>query len=448
MSVSAKGHRFSPMAVAHPFQTLRTYRPGPAAQLLIGLALALAVALVVIGPDRLQAQIEGERGIAPVATSTDIQIGGIAVVGTGKNAEEARMAGWKQAQKLAWEKLKGAPMADGVIASMVSAIVIERELIGPRRYVATLGVVFDRQRAGQYLGGAGDLAVSRSAPLLVIPVLHSGGVAQVFEVRGQWQKAWAEFNAGASAIDYVRPKGDGGDSLILTAGQPGRRSRLWWRTVLDQFGASDVIMPLARIERQWPGGPVRATFTARYGPDNTWLETFTLTAPDEQGVPAMLNQAVVRLDRIFSEALGRGLLRPDPTLYAQQAQFNAALAMLTAAQQASEAPGPAATQQPGAAAAGSEPARIEPSDEPQPAPAAVSSITVQFASPDARAVDAALGAIRGISGVRGASTSSIAIGGTSVMRVSYAGEIGDLAGALRARGWSVTVGSGAISIRR
>ena len=80
MSVSAKGHRFSPMAVAHPFQTLRTYRPGPAAQLLIGLALALAVALVVIGPDRLQAQIEGERGIAPVATSTDIQIGGIAVV--------------------------------------------------------------------------------------------------------------------------------------------------------------------------------------------------------------------------------------------------------------------------------------------------------------------------------------------------------------------------------
>jgi hypothetical protein len=78
----------------------------------------------------------------------------------------------------------------------------------------------------------------------------------------------------------------------------------------------------------------------------------------------------------------------------------------------------------------------------------VSSYTVQFASPDASAVDATLGAVRGASGVKGAATSSIAIGGTSVMRVSYAGELGELAAALRARGFSVTVGSNSLSIRR
>jgi hypothetical protein len=78
----------------------------------------------------------------------------------------------------------------------------------------------------------------------------------------------------------------------------------------------------------------------------------------------------------------------------------------------------------------------------------VQSFTVQFASPDAQAVDLALGSVRGASGVRGAGTTSIAIGGTSVMRVSYAGSLDDLAAALRSRGWSVTVGSNALSIRR
>ena len=64
------------------------------------------------------------------------------------------------------------------------------------------------------------------------------------------------------------------------------------------------------------------------------------------------------------------------------------------------------------------------------------------------AVDAALGAVRGVPGVQGASTTSLAMGGTSVMRVSYEGDLGTLADALRARGWRVTVGANALSIRR
>ncbi|HNJ48080.1 MAG TPA: heavy-metal-associated domain-containing protein, partial [Novosphingobium sp.] len=43
---------------------------------------------------------------------------------------------------------------------------------------------------------------------------------------------------------------------------------------------------------------------------------------------------------------------------------------------------------------------------------------------------------------------SLAMGGTSLMRVTYAGELSVLADALRARGWRVTVGNNALSIRR
>ena len=78
----------------------------------------------------------------------------------------------------------------------------------------------------------------------------------------------------------------------------------------------------------------------------------------------------------------------------------------------------------------------------------VNSYVVQFASPDAGSIDATLAAVRATPGVRGAATSSLAIGGTSVMRVTYAGSIGDLAGALRSRGFSVNQGSNALAISR
>ncbi len=385
-----------------------------------GAVLALGVALLVAGPERLIAQIEGDRGIVPIASSSDIEIAGIEVNATGKNGDEARLNGWQEAARKAWAKAGGPAMSDGQLQGMVTAVVIEREQVGPRRYIATLSVVFDRARAGQFIGAGGSAKAAHSAPMMIIPVLYSGGTAQVYEVRGPWQKAWAEFRSGTSPIDYVRPSGGAGESLLITAGQPSRRSRAWWRNVLDQFGAADVLMPVARLERQWPGGPVRGTFTARYGPDNTFLASFTLTANDEAGLPKMLTEAVGRLDAIYAQALAEGKLKPDTTLNVRP-QIDPALAALIAAGQA-EAPTAAPT------AAASAAPTPEATQEVK-----VSTFTIQFASPDAAAVDAALGAVRSAPGVQGASTTSLAMGGTSLMRVSYAGELNSLAEALRAR---------------
>ena len=83
-----------------------------------------------------------------------------------------------------------------------------------------------------------------------------------------------------------------------------------------------------------------------------------------------------------------------------------------------------------------------------PATAVVSAYVVQFASPDAASIDATLAAVRGVPGVRGAATTSLAFGGTSVMTVSYAGSLGQLAAALRARGYTVQQGSDALAISR
>jgi hypothetical protein len=75
-------------------------------------------------------------------------------------------------------------------------------------------------------------------------------------------------------------------------------------------------------------------------------------------------------------------------------------------------------------------------------------VTVQFPTPDAAAVDAGVGAVRRVDGVKEAVTTSLAIGGTSVMRVTFAGDIDALAAALRAQGWRVTQGAGALNLRK
>ena len=79
---------------------------------------------------------------------------------------------------------------------------------------------------------------------------------------------------------------------------------------------------------------------------------------------------------------------------------------------------------------------------------AVSSYAVQFQTPDARSVDNILGNVRAASGVRGAVPTSLAIGGTSVMNVSFAGSMDELAAALRAQGFDVRQGSNALAISR
>ena len=275
-------------------------------------ALLLAAVVLALAGAALVAQVLGDRGIQPVASSTDIEVDGIKVDTTGKTAEEARLNGWKEAQRLAWEKLEGPEISDSQLEGLVSAIVVQQERLGPRRYIATLGVIFDRARAGGLLGRDGER--SHSAPMLTLPVMITGGTQTTFEVRNPWQRAWAESNFGASSIDYVRPSGAGGESLLLTYGQTGRRSRVWWNDILDQFGAADVLIPIANLRYSWPGGPIEGRFTGRYGPDSRYLGEFTLRAAGPEQLPAMLNQAVRRFDAMFTRALEAGQLRPDPTL--------------------------------------------------------------------------------------------------------------------------------------
>jgi hypothetical protein len=214
---------------------------------------------------------------------------------------------------------------------------------------------------------------------------------------------------------------------------------LWWRTVLGQFDASDVLIPIARLERQWPGGPVHGTFTARYGPDDKFLGSFTMDAPNEDALPRMLEQAVIRIDGLYRDALATGELSPDPTINAGGEALDRAFAELREKLMPKRGDTLALPVVP-------EAVPTIRSEDVTGAPA--ETVTVQFATPDAAAVDAALAAVRGVPGVQGAATVSLAIGGTSVMRVTVVGGGERLAATLRGQGWKVAGGGASIRISR
>ena len=402
---------------------------------LIPLASLAFVALA--GGGALYAQLEGgDRGVPPVDSASTLEVTDIDVDVTGKTAEEARLEGWRQAQVKGWKKLwaqtmrrpiaQAPTLSDSVLNSMVSSIVIENEQIGPRRYIARLGILFDRARAAQLLGIGGSIGQA-SAPYLVIPVVLSGSTYQSFESRNEWLKAWNRFRTGSSAIDYVRTSGAGIDPLLLNQPQTRRPGRGWWRMILDEYGAADVIVPEAHLKRLWPGGPVIGTFVARYSPDNREIGRFTLRVERSELVPKLLDEGVRRLDGIYTRALQAGILRPDPSLVVEEPAF-----LNEIAEQIERASAGQAAPLPG-------PSTAPPVQVPT---GAITPVTIQVDTPNAAAVSQAELAVSRVPGVTSALTTSLALGGTSTMRVTFAGDPAALAAALQAQGWQVS-GSGA-----
>jgi hypothetical protein len=376
------------------------------------ISLLVAAALGISGV--IYAQLEtADRGILPLDSSNTLEIGGIHVDVGGADAQSARYAGWRMAQrqgfKALWAKMHHAPinqapsLPDGTLDQIVSSINVEREQIGPNRYIADLGVLFDRARAAQFLGVEGGV-VQRSSPMLLIPVTVTAGTATSVELRNAWQRAWAQFRTSQSPIDYVRVSGMGSDPMLINAAQTRRPGRGWWRNLLDMYGATDILIAEVQLQRLYPGGPARGRFIARHGPDNEVVGGFTLTAPNSDAIPAMMAQGAQRIDQIFAQALAAGRLTRDSSL---------------------NLPPPLVLPE-------------LPAETKAAAPVnAVNSFQLQVTGNNVTVYNFAMAHLRTLPGIASATPQQINPGGTSYVLVTYKGDISQLAAALTARGWVV-----------
>ena len=270
------------------------------------------MALVTLAPAPAQAQ----------DSSGAYAVGGIAVDVTAKTTNEARMEAYRTAERqawpLLWARLSGQPagaapqLADSTIDGMVAGFEIQGEHFSTTRYIAKLGVVFDRGRASSYLTtGSG---ATRSPPMLLLPVLIDGGVRVIYQAKTPWLAAWQRFRDAVTPIDYIEAQGTPADNVLLTGYQPHRDDRPLWRNILSRFKAADVLIAEVKLDHDYPGGPVSATFIARHGPDATELGRFGLRSVGGDGLNAMFDEGVRRTDAIYAEALRDGRLRSEPDL--------------------------------------------------------------------------------------------------------------------------------------
>lgn len=379
------------------------------------LAIPLLLLLAVAGIGAaVYAQLEsGDRGILPLDTTSTLESGAVHVDVGAADAQSARLAGWQLAQRqafrLLWAKMHNAPISqapvlpESTLDQIVTSIDVEHEQIGPNRYIADLSVEFDRDKAAPFLGVEGAQVTEHSVPMLLFPITVTAGTETSVETRNAWQRAWAQFHTATSPINYVRVSGMGADPLLINAAQTSRPGRGWWRALLDMYGAQDVVVAEVQLQRAFPGGPARGLFIARHGPDNQVLGSFTLTAPNSEAIPAMMAQGAQRIDAIFAQALADGRLSRDPSL---------------------NLPPPPVQTAPVVAA-------------PEKPTNLVNAYQVQVTGKDVSIYNFAMAHLRTLTGVDSATPQQINPGGTSYILVAYHGDIGQLAAALKARGWVV-----------
>jgi hypothetical protein len=206
----------------------------------------------------------------------------------------------------------------------------------------------------------------------------------------------------------------GADPLLVNASQAGRPGRAWWRNLLDLYGASDILVAEVQLQRLYPGGPARARFIARHGPDNQIVGGFTLTAPNSDAIPAMMAQGAQRMDQVFTQALAAGALSRDPSL--------------------NQPPPPPLPQLP-------------PEVKPVAKAPTSNAYQVQVTGTDVTMYNFAMAHLRTLAGVESATPQQINASGTSYILVKYHGDISQLAAALSARGWVVETSGTVVKLR-
>lgn len=333
-------------------------------------------------------------------------IGGIDVDVTARNVDDARRKAWTEAMRRAWPqlwaRLSGRPQAqaprlsDGQLDAMVAGIESQGEQFSATRYIARLGVVFDRSRTAAHVDGGQSL---QSAPMLLLPLLVDGGAAQVTQVNTPWREAWSRWQGNVSPVEYVLPAGTAGDNLWLSASQMRRTDPAGWRSITTRFDTVDVLVAEARLTRVYPGGPIRALFIARHGAGGEELGRLALRVGSEAGLARLLDEGVKGIDALYAQALRDGRLRADPDLAVDVGAIIDADVLI-----------------------GTPP--------PETATLLVAAIT-----PDNATLAAAERLLRGISAdVR---VSQVAVGGTSRVEVALPGGEAALREALSARGWGL-----------
>ncbi len=195
-------------------------------------------------------------------------VGGVEVDATASNAADARelahREGWREAfaaltrrltRQSDWSRLP--QPTDARLAQMAAGLSIEDERNSQNRYLARITYSFKPEAVRELLTALGiPFSESKSAPLLVIPVLEVDGRLTLWEDDNPWRAVWANRADTDGLVPVVAPLGDLTDIAALSATQVINADWLDLQPLVERYGASAALVVIAQQQSlSAPGDP-------------------------------------------------------------------------------------------------------------------------------------------------------------------------------------------------
>lgn len=213
----------------------------------------------------------------------------VAVDVTAENAAAARVLARARGHVAAYRRLinrlvpldrqRDVPkLSAAAVASLVSDFEVDEEKTSPIRYLGKLKFRFKRRAVTEFLRNAGiPFAVTRSKPLLVLPVYRSAGVYLLWDDPNPWRAAWAALPPTDGLAPMKHPAGNLADVNDINAEQvvTGDTDRL--SAIARRYNAAGVVLALAVPSRGRAGRPliqVTVTRFAAVGQDRSMVRGF------------------------------------------------------------------------------------------------------------------------------------------------------------------------------
>ena len=141
------------------------------------------------------------------------------------------------------------PLSDAQITDMVADYQVESEKVSSVRYIGQITFRFRGDAVSSYLGQGGVTTnVGAGPPVLVLPVLTSGGKNLLFEDGNTWLAAWNQHRPADGVVRLVLPLGDAADVAAISGDEALAGDSAKLQALATRYGVGEVVVADATVD--------------------------------------------------------------------------------------------------------------------------------------------------------------------------------------------------------
>lgn len=194
----------------------------------------------------------------------------VAVSVKAASAAQAKEEALAQARRMAFDtlifRLGANDTAKNISAetldSLVQSFDVHKENAGPGRYAGTLTFQFKPSAVKAFLDSKGvEYGENASRPVVVLPILTSGGRAILWEEATFWRDVWRSVADMSGRAPLIVPQGDLADIATISAREALAGEEESLRAVMSKYGAIGVLVAVLKSEQDtqsqfWNAGEI------------------------------------------------------------------------------------------------------------------------------------------------------------------------------------------------